>query len=56
MKVDKILQCKNCGDQHHFKYPGEFWMCKCNSIGYDVGHTGYSRFIGKLDLFNWIKK
>lgn len=56
MKVDKILRCKKCGDQHHFTYRGEFWMCKCNAIGFDAGDSYYCRWLGDTKLFDWIKK
>lgn len=40
-------RCKLCGDTHTFTKWGEFWMCSCNSVGYDAGDEFMNRQLGR---------
>lgn len=48
-------RCKLCGDTHTFTEYGEFWMCKCDSVGFDAGDGFIARFLGKPENMETIE-
>lgn len=52
----KLVKFHCCGDEHEFLFDREFYMCRCQTCGYDAGDGYYARFLGPFDKIEIVKR